>query len=132
VKTIRIEGLRELRMALKHAEDANPRELTRALKEAGKPVPPVIRVNAPRLTGELAASVGEPRATGTKGRIPITAPHAPFVEFQRRGRAGATWSAKYGPPPRFGYRSLDSKETEIANILDRELKEILTAHGWLR
>jgi hypothetical protein len=130
--TVKIEGLKEFRKALKDAADANPRELTRALKEAGTILPPKIRVNAPRKTGALAASVGNVSATGTKGRVPVRAKYAAPVEFSKRGAAAQTLTSKYGSPPRYAYKAVeDSSEQVIERIYDG-LEQIVTAHGWFK
>jgi hypothetical protein len=129
---IRIEGLREFRADLKRALGANPRELARALRESGAILPPKIRSGAPQATGKLAGSVGSPTATGTKARIPIRAKHAVYAEFQTKGKYGATMTAKYGPPPRFGYRAVDESADELAERVYEGLKEIVTLYGWAK
>lgn len=129
---VRIEGLKELRKALKDSVDATPRELTNALKAGAAPVPPAIASKTPVRTGELRASIGKPQASGTRAKVPIKARHASFAEFQKKGKYGSTMSARYGPPPRFGYRGLQTVEDQVAEITFRELKEIVTAHGWLK
>jgi hypothetical protein len=130
--TVKIEGLKEFRKALRDATDANPRMLTAALKEAGAILPPKIRANAPSRTGALKGSVGNPLASGTKGRIPVRAKYAPFVEFRTGGGWGASMNSKYGSPPRFGYKAVaDSSEQIIERIYDG-LESIVTASGWFK
>lgn len=129
---LKIEGLKEFRKALRDSIDASPRELTKALKTAGEILPARIRELAPRRTGALAALVGRPQASGTKGRIPVKARHALPVEFAKHGRAGATLTARYGPPPRYGYKAIEKAADEMQDRVFKELKEVITAHGWFR
>lgn len=128
--TIKIEGLKEFRSALKAAEGANPRELTKALKEAGSVLPPKIRANAPHRTGKLAGSVGAAQASGTKGRVPVKAPYSAPVEFSRKGAPAQGLSAKYGPPPRFAYKAVASAAPQIEDRLLKAVTEVAKAHGW--
>lgn len=130
--TVKVDGLKEFRKALRDSADANPRELTRALKSAGSVLPPKIRANAPRRTGELIASVGAVTASGTKGRVPIRAKHAAPVEFSKRGSAAGTLTAKYGAPPRYAYRAVGDASEEVIDRIYDELQNIVTAHGWFK
>lgn len=128
VNQVRIEGLSELRKALKSAEDGVEKELTRALKESGRPVPPAIRASQP--WGRIPATVGSPTAAGTKARIPIRHKAALAAEFQTKGKYGATMTSKYGAPPRMGYKGLDSVADQVTDIIEGEMKDILTLKGW--
>jgi hypothetical protein len=130
--TVKIEGLKEFRKALKDSVDANPRELTKALKEAGSILPAKIRANAPHKTGALAGSVGNVSATGTKGRIPVRAKHAAPVEFSKRGAAAQTLTAKYGAPPRYAYKAVGDSADEVIERIYDGLEQIVTAHGWFK
>jgi hypothetical protein len=130
--TVKIDGLKEFRRALKDAVDANPRELTKALKEAGSILPPKIRANAPRQTGALAASVGNVSAVGTKGRVPVRAKYAAPVEFSKRGAAAQTLTAKYGAPPRFAYKAVGDSADEVIERIYDGLEQIVSAHGWFK
>ena len=130
--TVKIDGLKEFRKALRDATDANPRMLTAALKSAGAILPPKIRGNAPRKSGALAASVGQPLASGTKGRIPVRAKHAAPVEFSKRGAAAQTLSAKYGAPPRFAYKAVGDASEEIIERIYDGLESIVSASGWFK
>jgi hypothetical protein len=130
--TVKVEGLKEFRKALRDAEGANPRVLTAALKDAGAILPPKIRSNAPKKTGALVASIGSAQASGTKGRIPIRAKHAAPVEFSKRGAAAQTLTAKYGAPPRFAYKAVGDASEEIIERLYKGLEDIVTAQGWFK
>lgn len=131
-ETVKVEGLKEFRKALKDAEGANPREMTKALKDAGTILPPKIRSNAPRKTGELAGSVGNVSASGTKGRVPVRAKHSAPVEFSKRGAAARTLTSKYGPPPRFGYKAVADSAGQIEEALFKGLEDIIHIHGWAK
>lgn len=130
--TVKVEGLKEFRKALRDSAEANPRELTRALKSAGAVLPPKIRANAPRKTGALAASVGSVTASGTKGRVPVRAKYAAPVEFSKRGAAAQTLSAKYGAPPRYAYKAVGDAADQVIERIYDELENIVTAHGWFK
>lgn len=129
--TLQIEGLKEFRKALRDSINASPRELTKALKTAGEVLPDKIR-QAASFSSQIPASVGRPRASGTKARIPVKARHALPVEFAKHGRAAATLSARYGPPPRFGYKALERNAKLIEDRVFDGLKEVITVHGWFR
>lgn len=129
---VKVIGLKEFRQALKQSADANPRELTKVLKDAGSVIPPRIQRHAPRASGELAGSVGRVQASGTKGRIPIKARHATFAEFQKKGAYGATMSSRYGGTPRFGYRAVEESVNEVTDRIYDGMEQIITIHGWAR
>lgn len=67
--TLKVEGLRELRKALRGIDKDAPREITRAHREVAKLIVPAARQAAPRQSGDLAASI---RAGGTQKTPTVT------------------------------------------------------------
>lgn len=125
---VKIDGLREFQRAINKAEGENPKAMTEALRDVGNYLQPKIR--PPTKTGELAASKGAARATKTKGYIPIRAKHAAPVEFSKRGAAAQTLTAKYGPPPRYGYREVQDNLSELEKRLWEGIEEVAKVYGW--
>lgn len=126
---VAIQGLKEFRAQLKAAIDATPRELTKAIRAAGKPAIVRAAALAAKRTGALAASY-KVQATGTTGKILNTQPYGAGAEWGQFGK----WKGflKYGGPGRFAARAVEEKADEIAEIIEDELTEIVTIHGWAR
>lgn len=127
---VTVQGLKEFRRALKASQDANPRELTKALKVAGAPVVSQARslAGAASRTGAHAGGFSA-RAAGAKGSIVNRVPYAGGAEWGARGR----WSGfnRYGGRgSRFAGRAVDDKADEVQRIITEELREIITAQGW--
>lgn len=127
---IEIVNLREFRRDLRRAIDARPRELARAIREAGKPALAEARRRAPRRSGRLAASL-RIQTRGTSGSIVSRAPYGAGAEWGRRGRWRG-FTRNWGSPPRYAWPAIEAKQEEIAEIIFRELRAIVTAHGWFR
>jgi hypothetical protein len=130
VVTVKIEGLRDFQRAVSKAEGENPKAMQDALKDVGNFLAPKIR--PPRATGELAGSKGTPRATMKKGYIPIKAKHSAPVEFSKRGAAAQTLTAKYGPPPRYGYREVADNLSQLETMIEERIVEVAKANGWFK
>lgn len=83
---VRVEGLRELRQAIKQAEDA---DLKKALTQANKTGAAVVARTAvgmaPHLTGRLAASI-KPLASQTSGRVRAGSARVPYAAAIHWGR----------------------------------------------
>lgn len=130
---VRIEGLKEFRKALRASGAAAARELTKALKNAGRGLPPKMRVNAPRNQyGEIAAGVKNVRAAGTKARIPIVHRAAAIAEFSNKGAYGQTMTARYGETPRYGYKTVEEEAGTIERDVTNELTDLIGIMGWAR
>lgn len=125
---VKVEGLKEIRRELKAAGDGAEKELTRALKESGRPVPAAIRKS--QVWSQIPATVGNPTSSGTKARIPIRHKGALAAEFQTKGKYGATMTSKYGGVPRLGYKGLDSVADQVVDILEKEMQDLLKLKGW--
>ena len=130
--SVRIEGLKELRKDAKKAGKEANRALTNALKKGAESVPPAMRRFAPERKGALAAGIGKPTASGSRVTIAAKAGHSAIIEFAKKGRLGATLTARYGAAPRFGYRALDDQADQVVEVTERELEPILTAYGWFK
>lgn len=126
--TVRIEGLAEFRQALKQAEGANPSELTKALREAGRILPGKIRPGM----GSVSAHVGSPTASGKKARIPVRHRASAIAEFSNKGKYGQTMNVRYGRTPRYGYRQVDKNADELSERLNDGMAQIVTIHGWAK
>lgn len=125
---VKITGLREFQTALRKAESANPKAMTQALKEAGSILPPKIRPGM----GSVSAGVGNPTASRTKARIPVRHRASAIAEFSNQGKYGATMTARYGPPPRFGYRVVEDNLREIEDRIWKGIEEVATVNGWFK
>ena len=124
---VTIEGLNEFRAALRAAQGVYPRELSKALKRAGEPIVRLAAVRMPRVTGQLARSL-KVSVRGTRGDIISSAPYAGGAEWGRYGK----WSGfnRYGSPPRFVYPSVEQAQPVMAEVILRELKNVVEIYGW--
>lgn len=133
-KGIEIENLATFRKALRLAEDATPRELSKAIRTAGAPIVKRAGQLAPHVTGELARSYTV-RASGTTGKLFSKAPYGSGAEWGLHGK----WRGfrRYrgvgtGGRGRFALRAVMEREDETAAIITEELRDILELHGWAR
>jgi hypothetical protein len=132
LKGIEIENLAAFRKALRLADGATPRELSKAIRKAGQPIVKRAGQLAPRVSGQLARSYTV-RASGTTGKLYSRAPYGPGAEWGLHGK----WKGfrRYravgvGGRGRFALRAVVEREDETASIITDELREILTLHGW--
>lgn len=136
---IEVVGLREFRAALKSSESGLTRDLTAALKLAGKP--PLDRVKAlagrttssARSTGELVKSYSI-RASGTSAYLRSSVPYGAGAEWGVYGK-WAGFRRKYPGPEaggrgRFAWRAVLEQRDEIEHVLSRELENLITVNGW--
>lgn len=128
INKVEIIGLRELRRDLKGSERALDRELSRGLRMGGRPVGELAQALAPKRSGELAGD-WHLQSSGTHTEVVFGAEHAPIIEFAGLGRYRSL-TERYGPPPRFGHRALEIKQDEVAEIVFREISEVVAARGW--
>lgn len=126
---VEIDGLKEFRRELRRAEQASPRDLTKAIRAAGKPPLERARALTPVRSGDLRAG-WRVRASGSTGSLANVEPYAGGVVWGKRGK----WKGfrKYGGTPRFAGQAIDDTADEIQEIITRNLEEILTAYGWFR
>ena len=122
-----IGGLNEFRTAVRVAAGKYPTEISKALKLAGVPVLAQAAIAAPRRSGALAAGY-RTSVRGTTASIVSSVPYSGGAEWGTMGK----WSgfSRYGSPPRFAGRAIETQETQIALIVEAELREIISAYGW--
>ncbi len=123
-----IANLAQFRAALRAAEAASIKELTVALKAAGKPVAARASSLAPTLSGALAGGYNV-SVRATSGWIVNKVPYAAGADWGQEGK----WSGfrKYGARgSRFATRAVDEESILIERIITTGLEEILSIHGW--
>lgn len=123
-----IENIAVFRRDLKAAEDASPRELTKALKSAGvKVILPTAKAGVPVDTGMLRAGY-KVSVRGTTGAITNRTPYAAGAEWGTRGK----WSGfnRYGGVGRFAWHAIDSRQESILTAIADGLRAIVELHGW--
>lgn len=124
---VRVEGLTEFRSAVRSALGRAPRELTAGLKRAGAIPVREASIQAPHLSGALAASY-KASVRGTTGAITSSVPYGAGAEFGRFGK----WSGFPGEPPRYVWPAIESRQAEMAEAIEDELHEVITILGWAR
>jgi hypothetical protein len=138
---VEIEGLKEFRAALRASGTGLTRELSKAIRAAGKP--PLARVkvlagrtsSSPRSTGDLARSY-KVRTAGASGYLQSGVPYGAGAEWGVYGK----WSGfrrKYpGPEPggrgRFAWRAVKESDDEIMAVITGELERLIEIQGWAR
>lgn len=125
-----VHGLAEFRAAARAAIGKAPRALTGALRKAGQPILRRARSDVPHQTGLLSSSL-KVSVRSTTGSIVSAAPYAGGAEWGRHGK-WAGWVSKHGGPPRFVWPAVESEQDEVIDILDAELKEVITILGWAK
>lgn len=128
--TVTIEGLNEFRAAVRAAQQRAPRELTAALKAAGRPVVDRVQSVVPRRSGLLASSFSV-SVRATKGQIVSRAPYAGGAEWGSRGKWSG-WVRAHGASPRFVWPAVESQQDEIIRVLDEGLRDVITIMGWAK
>lgn len=129
-----LEGLTELRAALKEAGPKLTRELSLELRQAAKEVQDEARDKAPVRSGNLRKGY-KAYAKGSKRRVEFGVrnrkPYAAGAEFGQRGK----WKGfqKYGPRGnRILFASYDeAKAMQIADDVFDRLARVANARGWL-
>lgn len=136
---IEVVGLQQFRRDLKLAQTGLTRELSSALKKAG--APPLGRVKvlagrtsrSPRSTGLLQKSY-KVSVRGTAAYLKSSVPYAAGAEWGVYGK-WAGFRLRYpGPEPggrgRFAWRAVLEEREGIAEVLDRELRQLIELNGW--
>lgn len=124
---IYITNLAQFRRDLKAAEDASPRELTKAIKAAGVPIVAEAKSSVPVVSGTLAGGF-KASARGATGSLVNRVPYAMGAEFGKRGK----WSGfnRYGGTPRFAFPAVEDKADEVVTIIATQMGDIIALHGW--
>jgi hypothetical protein len=137
---VTVQGLPELRVALRASADGAPKESSAAIRAVGrdivlpgiKAIAPVGRRPDDRHPGQLRAGY-RISATMTQGSVVNTAPHSAGAEWGKSRR----WSGwrKYPAPPgggRFAWRTVFERQDQITAAIFEGMKAIVSAHGWFR
>jgi hypothetical protein len=127
---IEVHGLRELRRALKQAEDRSPKELQLANKRAAALVAIEARRRAPTgphqgggNVGSIVASIKSQATTG-KGVVAFggqRAPHAPPTEFGGTLRRHASSSRTRVQKRPFIYPAIEAAQPRVLEEYERSL-----------
>lgn len=132
--TVRLEGLKEFRRALRDAGDATPRELTKELKQVSGKVASRAKSHT---KGRVAAAV-KPFAQGTNAGIVSKWPGARVHEFAqggfsrtRRGQIEYVNWPDPTPTPRYAYRAAEELQPEIGDQLLDAVQRVAKRAGWL-
>lgn len=127
---VEVEGLDELRKTLRRVGDAElPKELRKANKRAAEIVAKAAAAKVPVKTGRTRASV---RALGSQRDAKVRAggakvPWYGFLDFggkRPRDRVGRP-RIKQG---RYIYPALAEKRDEVADVYEREVRDLLRRH----
>lgn len=117
-----VTGLRELRQALRDAEPAERRAITKALKAGAEAVVAAGKREAPRRTGRLANSI---RAGASQTRSYIQAGTASRLPYA--GPIHFGWRRHGIEANPFLYRAIDQQRDAIVNEFGKALDEALGA-----
>lgn len=129
--TIKINGLRELRDALKAAEDATPKALRPALNEGAQELLDYARPQVPKRTGKARASM-KVRSTQRAARVAAggsRAPWYPWLDFG--GRVGRNRSVvrQFYAEGRYIYPTLRKKHEEIVGRIGDAVLRVIREAG---
>lgn len=128
---IEVEGLRELRAALKSLDAKLPREVGQAGKKAADVLAPYIRAKVPVRSGRARGSV---RAVVSQGGGGVKfggakTSYAPWLEFG--GRVGKADSVvrKFVPSGRYMYPTLAARRDEVLEEYLRAVRQLIKDVG---
>lgn len=129
VAAVKVVNLKLFLRDLRAAEDASPRELSKAIRAAGRSPLERVRQLAPSRSGRLRSGYSV-RAAGAIGRFVNLQPYGAGAEWGVHGK----WSGfmRYGPRGRFAWRAVQERAEEIAQDITEGLKEIIEILGWAR
>lgn len=126
-RAVEVQGLKALRTALRTTDRAALREVQKVTKAAAQIVAKEARKNAPRRTGDLAASL---RGT-TQGNAGIVRSPLPYAKVHEWGGTiqprGVPITIK-----RSAYvdRALDAKADQVGKALMDGFERVARANGW--
>ncbi|MGH3370687.1 MAG: HK97 gp10 family phage protein [Nocardioidaceae bacterium] len=135
---VRVEGLSELRRALKELDTKAPTQIRKALNEGSKIVVDAARPTLPEISGNLAASL-RPSSTQREGRVTMgraDVPYAGWVEFGGKiTHAGHdhigdhTLRRPFIKQGRYLFPAAERKTDEVIEVCDREISELIARTG---
>lgn len=114
---VRVEGLRELRKALKNAQK-DYEDLKAAGLEAAEPVERQARVLVPKLTGALEGTL---RSAGQASGAVV---RAGFARVPYAGVIHFGWPARNISPNPFLYDALDQRRSDVIRIYQERINDI--------
>ncbi len=141
---IEIENLRAFRRDLRASEAGTSREMTTALREAGRPVlervrqvaavgrrpkdphPGLLRRSYSIRTAGSSAFLGNkaPYAAGAEWGL-----HGKWKGFRKYPAFGTGGSRGRG---RFAWRAVVERQDQVQEIVTERLREVIQIHGWAR
>lgn len=120
--TIRVEGLTELRKALRDAPAAARKELSKANKAAAQVVADEAKSTVPRRTGRLAASIAA-QATQTAGKVKAgSAARVPYA-----GPIHYGWGRRHIRPNPFLMRALSRERQQVIKAYEAAMERFVDA-----
>ncbi|MGH2663690.1 MAG: hypothetical protein ACRDH8_12990 [Actinomycetota bacterium] len=125
---VEVDGLKEFRAALRASVSASPRQLSTAIRNAGRPVIARASDLAPVRTGLLSRGYTV-RVRGTAGDVVSRVLYGPGAEWGSRGK----WKGfvKHGPPgQRFAGQALEDRADEVVQVIELEMASIVEINGW--
>lgn len=130
---IRIEGLSELRRALKDMDGALPKVLRVALNKAVSTVTSDAARRIPKRTGRTAATI-KGASTQTKARVRgggNRAPHFGWLDFggKRVGRGGGVAERQFRDEGRYIWKSFKDNRKNVMEALQEALRETARQAG---
>jgi phage gpG-like protein len=124
---VRVDGLKELRKALKDAEDATPTVLRAALNEAAQVVVKVAKPRLPHRTGALANTL-KVASSQTKAQVALGStrvPYAGWVDFGGK----RPHERPYKKSGRYVLPAYESQKDNITKLLQARLDKLVKDAG---
>lgn len=118
---VKVEGLADLRRALRDLEKKAPRELNKALRLAMEPVELVASSRTPRDTGRLQQS-NRVAVRGTRVVLRNTQPYANTIHWGRKTLRG---SPSVVEPRPWLYQTLQEQRGAIGALVIREVERFI-------
>ena len=136
---VTIEGLTELRNAMRQAAAGSQKGIQKRLKDVSTTVASAIAGNVPTLTGTAASTV-RPRATSTGASIVAGGPRAdylPWLDFggttgrgHKPGDGGGSISRPFIKEGRYIYPTIIDLNDVITDAANEGIGDALTEAGW--
>lgn len=128
---IRVEGLRELRSALKRMDTGLPKLLRVALNEASGEVVDYAQARMPKRSGRAAASL-KAKSTQKEARVGMggrRAPYAPWLDFGGRVGPKRSVNRPFIRDGRYVYKGLENRRPQIIEIMSKALVQLAKDSG---
>lgn len=130
---VRVEGLTELRKALKEIDQKLPRTIRVALNQGAEVVVQAARPTIPERTGRLAATL-RPSSTQREGRVTLgtgAVLYAGWVEFGGKiPHVGGGESVRpYIRGGRYLFPAAERKTDQVVEVCDRAVSDLIAKAG---